>query len=105
MDIYKNSNLIDPRPLIEPGVLQVVCEKTGRSFFLECENVLKETGQIYSNIVNNKYKNAQLLQDYQIFGWEAFSVIVVGAGEVYGDPEKRHALLINAQDTWEGELY
>ena len=105
MPIYKNSNLIDPRPLIEPGVLQLICEKTGRAFFWECENVLEEMGQIPSNLANNKYNSAQLLQDYQNFGLELFRVFVVAAGESFRDPAKRHEFLIGAKNAWEGELY
>ena len=103
MDIYHNNS--DLTDLIEPGVLQLVCEKTGRALFFKCENTLEEVAEIKSNVANNKYNNAQLLQDYQIFGWEAFRIFVVDAGSFFRDPEKRHALLIDAKTAWEGEFY
>ena len=105
MTIYKSSRVINPWPLIEPGVLQLVCKNTGRALFLECKNVLVDIGRFQKNVANNKYNNEQLLQDYQIFGWESFRLFIVDAGALFRNKEKRRALLIDAIAAWEGELY
>ena len=103
--MLKSFSGMNPLDFLEPGVLKLVCNKTGRALFWECENVLEEISQFKSNLVNHKLDNVLLLEDYDNFGLESFSLFVVEMGAVLSNKEHRQAILTDAKNAWQGELY
>lgn len=95
-------NLLD---LLQPGIIKIICKNTNRAFFWGGANVLEEIGNFRKNLINGTLDNPLLLQDYQTYGLESFSIIIVIASPELENKQQREAMLISIKNDWQGQLY
>jgi hypothetical protein len=55
-----NSDFYDDRditPLLEPGILKIVCINKNRALILECDNMLSEISNFQENVLSGTIDN------------------------------------------------
>ena len=63
--------------MFSPGVFQVRCKSTGRSFFGQAETLLPEMERFYNRLKDGVCESTELLSDVEKYGIADFDFIII----------------------------